>query len=173
MLRLTLFATLLGAVLAGLTGMMLARQNSILGGDPSVANLYRVVVPLLALAALTGALVLERTPVLGMLLLLAGCGLGIASGGIWLLPGAAVGTVWAARKQLAARYTLGFLLLIPGIAAGFYGLLGTLSYAADIPVRGLPPGLANPLSLGQALAPLELLPVAWLGAWLLLRRRTS
>lgn len=173
MLRLTLFATLLGAVLTVLAAWMLARQNALQGGEPALANLYHVVVPLLAVVALAGALLLERIPVLGMLLLISGCGLGIAWGGIWLLPGTAVGTVWAARKRVAARFTLGFLLLIPGVAAGFYGAFGTLSYASAIPVGGLPPGLANPLSLRQALAPLELLPVAWLGAWLLLGRANN
>ncbi|MGH9394584.1 MAG: hypothetical protein ACRD1E_10475, partial [Terriglobales bacterium] len=89
-------------------------------------------------------------------------------GGAWLLPGAVLGSIWAARRRLSAQLTLGYLLLIPGVAAAYFGLVGTLSYLSGISSRGLPPGLANPLDLGQALAPLELLPLALLGAWLLL-----
>lgn len=170
-LRLALFASLAGAALTIFYARLLARQDALSLADASGLGTYHgVLVPLLALAAVAGALVLERSAVLGMVLLLLGCGLGLPGGAVWLLPGAVLGCVWAARHQFAARATLGFLLLVPGVAAVYYGLLGWLSYDSSLPARGLPPGLANPLSLRQALAPMELLPLALLGAWLLLTR---
>jgi len=170
-LRMMLFATLAGAALTIFYARLLARQDALSLADASgLATYHGVLVPLLALAAVVGALVLERSPVRGMTLLLLGTGLGLPGGAVWLLPGAVLGCVWAARHQFAARATLGFLLLIPGVAAGYYGLLGWWSYSSTLPARGLPPGLANPISLRQALAPLEVLPLAILGAWLLLTR---
>ncbi|HVA64474.1 MAG TPA: hypothetical protein VNF74_12170 [Terriglobales bacterium] len=173
-LRLALFATLLGAVLTILYAQVLARQDALAAVDPSgLASYHRILVPLLAITAVAGVLVLERAAALGMLLMLAGSGLALAGGGVWMLPGAFFGCVWAARHHSIARATLGFLLLLPGIAAGYYGLVSALSYASQIPVRSLPPSLSAPLTMAQALAPLQLLPLALLGAWLLVERPGS
>jgi hypothetical protein len=53
------------------------------------------------------------------------------------------------------------------LAGGYYGVIGTLGWISQVPVEGLVPNLGQPLGLAQALAPLELLPLALLGAWLL------
>lgn len=170
-LRISLFATLLGAVLTILYAQVLARQDLLATSDTAgLASYHRILVPLLAITAVAGALVLERAAVLGMLLVMAGTGLALAGGGIWLLPGAVFACTWAGRHHAGARATLGFLLLIPGVAAGYYAVVAAISFASQIPVRGLPPSLSAPLSLAQALAPLELLPMAVLGAWLLVAK---
>ncbi|MGH9394283.1 MAG: hypothetical protein ACRD1E_08955, partial [Terriglobales bacterium] len=70
-LRMALYATRLGAVLTVLTAWMRARQDA-LAGAAAMAGFHAVLVPLLALLALGGALLLERTPAMGMLLLLLG-----------------------------------------------------------------------------------------------------
>jgi hypothetical protein len=169
-LRLTLFAMLLGAVLTILYAWVLAPPPLPLDAEAAGAgSLHGVLVPLMALAAVVGVLALERAAVLAVVLMLAGAGVSLAAGAAWLVPGALLGCIWAARRQPAARTTLGFLLLLPGVAFGYYGLMATLAYLSGQPVFGLPPGLAQPSSLAQALAPLELLPVALLGAWLLVR----
>ncbi len=171
-LRVTLFAALLGAVLTVLYAWVLARQDVLAPVDAAgLASYHRVLVPLLAATVVLGALVLERATVLGMVMLLAGCGLALAGGGIWLAPAMVLGCVWAARKKPMARLLLGMLLLIPSAAGVYYGLIGGLSFATGLPAPGLPPQLADPITLAQALAPLELLPVAWLGGWLIVSRR--
>ncbi len=171
-LRLTLFAALLGAVLTVLYAGMLARQDALAPVDAAgLASYHKVLVPLLALTAVLGALALERATVLGMVMLLAGCGLALAGGGIWLAPAMLLGCTWAARKNPAARLLLGLLLLAPSAAAIYYGLIGGLSFVTGLPAPGLPPQLADPITLAQALAPLQLLPVAWLGGWLIVSRR--
>lgn len=173
-LRLILFCAFLGTILTVVYARLLARQDGPAGlNSPSLSSYHLVLVPLLALLALAGALWLERHPAWGMVCLVTGCGLGLPGGAIWLLPASLLACAWAAVRQAAARTVLGFLLLLPGIASGYYGALGGLSYISGIPVRGLPPGLLAPNSLGQALAPLELIPVALLGAWLLLTRVAS
>lgn len=173
-LRLILFCTILGVVLTVVYARLLARQDGAAGvSNSGLSSYHLVLVPLLALLALAGALWLERHPAWGMICLLAGCGPALPGGAVWLLPATVLACAWAAVRQNAARTVLGFLLLLPGIASGYYGALGSLSYISDIPVRGLPPGLLAPTSLGQALAPLELIPVALLGAWLLLTRAAS
>lgn len=173
-LRLTLFCALLGSVLTVVYAWLLARQDA---GSPldasGLASYHQVLVPLLAIAALGGALILERRPVAGMALLLLGTGLGLPGGAAWLLPAAVLGCVWAAQHDAPARIVLGFLLLLPGIASVYYGALAGLSYLSGVPVHILPPGLLAPADLLQALAPLQLLPVALLGAWLLVTRRPS
>ncbi|HEY8055668.1 MAG TPA: hypothetical protein VIE13_07135 [Terriglobales bacterium] len=168
-LRLTLFTMLLGAVLTILYAWVLAPPPLPLDGDAAAGGLHGVLIPLMALLAIVGALVLERAAALGVLLMLAGAGVCLSGGAAWLVPGALLGCIWAARRQPAARTTLGLVLLIPGIAFGYYGLMSTVSFSTGLPVFGLPPGLAEPASLAQALAPLELLPIAVLGAWLLVR----
>jgi hypothetical protein len=168
-LRLTLFAMLLGAVLTILYAWVLAPAPLPLEDAAGAGSLHGVLVPLMALAAVAGVLALERAAVLGVVLMLAGAGVSLAAGAAWLVPGALLGCIWAARRQPAARATLGFLLLLPGVAFGYYGLMGTLAYLSGLSVFGLPPGLAQPSTLTQALAPLELLPLAVLGAWLLVR----
>jgi hypothetical protein len=171
-LRVTLFASLLGAALTVVYAWVLARQDGLAPVDASgLASYHRVLVPLLALTAVLGALALERATVLGMTMLLAGCGLSLAGGGIWLVPAMLLGCTWAARKRPAARLLLGLLLLVPSAAAIYYGLIGGLSFVTGLPAPGLPPQLADAMTLGQALAPLELLPVAWLGGWLVVSRR--
>lgn len=170
-LRLTLYCSLLGAVLTILYAWVLARQDALAALDASgLASYHQILVPLLAVGALAGVLILERAPTLGVLLMLLGTLLGLAGGAVWLLPGTFLACVWAARHDLPARLTLGFLLLLPGIAAGYYGLLGGLSFASQVPVADFLNALGAPLSLAQALAPLELLPLALLGAWLLVDR---
>lgn len=170
-LRVALFATLLGAVLTAVYAWVLARADTSAALDAAgFASFQYILVPLLALTALVGVLLLERSAVLGMILLLAGASLSLGGGGVWLLPGAVLGCIWAARHSPPAQITLGFLLLVPGIAAGYYGVIGTLSYLSQIPAQDAAPNLAAPLSLAQAMAPLELLPLAVLGAWLLVER---
>jgi hypothetical protein len=171
-LRATLFAALLGAALTVVYAWVLARQDAMAPVDASgLASYHTVLVPLLALTAVLGALALERATVLGMVMLLAGCGLSLAGGGVWLVPAMLLGCIWAARTKPAARLLLGLLLLAPSAAAIYYGVIGGLSYVTGLPAPGLPPQLADPITLAQALAPLELLPVAWLGSWLIVSRR--
>lgn len=168
-LRLTLFTMLLGAVLTILYAWVLAPPLPLDGDVSGAGNLHGVLVPLMALVAVAGVLALERAAVLAVVLMLVGAGVSLAAGAAWLLPGALLGCIWAARRQAAARTTLGLLLLLPGVTFGYYGIMGTLAYLCRLSVFGLPPGLAQPSTLAQALAPLELLPVAVLGAWLLVR----
>lgn len=173
-LRVTLYCGILGAILSVVYARLLAHQDTQAAEySPGLSSYHLVLVPLLALLALAGVLWLERHPAWGMICMLTGCGLGLPGGAIWLLPATVLACAWAAIHQISARIVLGFLLLLPGIASGYYGALGGLSYISGIPVRGLPPGLLAPTSLGQALAPLELIPVALLGAWLLLTRPAS
>jgi hypothetical protein len=171
-LRVTLFAALLGAALTVVYAWVLARQDALAPVDASgLASYHKVLVPLLALTVVLGVLALERATVLGMVMLLAGCGLSLAGGGVWLVPAMLLGCTWAARKKTAARLLLGLLLLVPSAAAMYYGVIGGLSFLTGLPAPGLPPQLADPITLAQALAPLELLPVAWLGSWLIVSRR--
>ncbi|MGH3183129.1 MAG: hypothetical protein ACRDOE_14680, partial [Streptosporangiaceae bacterium] len=110
-LRLALFATLLGAVLTIVYAWVLSRSDALTASNPAgLASYHRVLVPLLALAALVGALLLERLAWLGMLLMLTTSGLALAGGGVWLLPGAVLGCIWAARHSPPARITLGYSL---------------------------------------------------------------
>lgn len=157
-LRLALFLSLLGAALAVLYAWAWSRASA-----PAAPALMAV----LALVTVAGALVVESWPVLGMLLLLGGSLAGLGAGSVWMLPGAACGCIWAAREHRAARATLGLLLLLPGAAAIFFGMIDGLSYVTGVPLHGLPGGLMMPASLLQALAPLEFLPLAVGGAWLL------
>jgi hypothetical protein len=168
-LRVAVFCILLGALLTMLNAWLVkAPPVSDAAGMPG----YReIIVPLLAGAATAGVLMLERAPTAGMLLCVFGALFSLAGDGIWLLPGTVCACIWAARHGGTARKTLGFLLLIPGIAAGYYGVVGTLAFVSGTDLPGLPPGLSAPLSLAQALAPLELLPVAVVGAWLLLKKQ--
>ncbi len=170
-LRLTLYCTLLGAVLTMISAWMRAGQDHLAPVDAAgLASYHQILVPLLSLAAMAGVLMLERAAAAGMTIMLLATGLGLGGGAAWLLPGLLLACIWAARHHHAARVTLGFLLLLPGIAAGYYGILGSLSFLARVQVTGLPPSLSAPLTLTQALAPLELLPLALLGAWLLIAR---
>ncbi len=169
-LRASIFAVLLGAVLTILYAWFLAPADAYSAATAvGVASFQRVLVPILAATALTGVLVLERAPVLGVVLMVLGTGLGWAGGAAWLLPGAVLGCFWAAHRHAGARATLGFLLLLPGVAAVYYALLAAIAYSSDLPVRGLPPQWAQPATLAQALQPLEWLPLALVGAWLLVR----
>ncbi|MGH9413353.1 MAG: hypothetical protein ACRD0Y_06390 [Terriglobales bacterium] len=164
----TTFATLLGAVLTILYAWFLAQPDVLSVLTPSAfASFDRILVPLLAFTAVIGVLVLDRMATLGLVLLLAGTVFGLTGGTIWLLPGAVLGCIWAARHHRAARATLGFLLLVPGVAAVFYALLAALGVLSGLPASSLGP--FAPRSLGQDLAPLEFLPLALLGAWLLVR----
>lgn len=160
-LRLTLFATLLGAVMTLMAAYVWAS-----GVSPDSGS--RVLAAVLAAVAVAGVLVLERAPVVGLVLMLVASGLGLGSGTAWLAPAAALAGIWAARHSRRARHLLGFLLLVPGVAGGYYGVIGTLGWVSHVPVDGLVPNLGQPLGLAQALAPLELLPLALLGAWLLI-----
>ncbi|MGH9475137.1 MAG: hypothetical protein ACRD1C_02270 [Terriglobales bacterium] len=169
-LRVAIFAMLLGAVMTLLYAWFLARPVGVVPTpEPGLASFLHVLVPILAAMAVVGVLLLERAPVLGVVFMLAGTLPGLAGGAIWLIPGAALGCILAARRHAAARATLGFLLLLPGIAASYYGFIGGIGFALGEPVHGLPPVMAQPLTLGQALLPLEFLPLALLGAWLLVR----
>jgi hypothetical protein len=160
-LRSTLFLTLLGAVLA-LVYTFVRTQPSELG------PLAWVVVLILAGLTVLGVLLLERAAAGAMILMLVATGLGLGNGTAWLIPGVVLAAIWAANHNRRARTILGFLLLLPGIAGGYYGLLGTLGFISHVPLDGLLPNLGQPLRLAQALAPLELLPLALLGAWLLI-----
>ncbi|MGH9417883.1 MAG: hypothetical protein ACRD01_14775 [Terriglobales bacterium] len=161
-LRLALLLSLLGAALSVFYAWAWTQPAA-----PAAPALM----PVLALVTVAGALVLESWPVLGMLLLLGGSLPGLTVGSLWMAPGAACGCFWAARERRAARATLGLLLLLPGAAAIFFGVIGGLSYATGVPLHGLPGGLITPGSMLQALAPVELLPLAVAGAWLLVASR--
>lgn len=155
-LRVAMFTMLLGAVMTVLYAWFQAQP-----GMPLAI--------LLAAAAVAGVLLLERLAVLAVLLMLGAAALGLAAGAMWLAPGAVLGCIWAARRRAGARATLGFVLLVPSLAAVYFGLIGGIGFALGEPVHGLPPALAQPLTMAQALAPLEFFPLAVLGAWLLVR----
>ncbi|HEY7839606.1 MAG TPA: hypothetical protein VIC54_13500 [Terriglobales bacterium] len=157
-LRLAIFATVLGA------GLMLPYTWV---WAPGLGGAGRVLVPVLAAVTVAGVLLLERAAAVGLVLMLTATGAGLESGTAWLAPGVVLAAMWAARHNLRARKLLGFLLLVPGLAGGYYGVIGTLGWISQVPVEGLVPNLGQPLGLAQALAPLELLPLALLGAWLL------
>lgn len=168
-LRVTTFAVLLGAVLTILYAWFLAQPDALTALPPAgLARFEHVLVPLLAVMTVVGVFVLDRVAVLGVILMLTGTAAGLAGGAIWLVPGTVLGCIWAVRRQRTARAAVGFLLLVPGVAAVFYGLLGALAFLSGQPFRASALG-AMPLSLGQALRPLEWLPLALLGAWLLVR----
>ncbi|TAN23491.1 MAG: hypothetical protein EPN33_04920 [Acidobacteria bacterium] len=168
-LRVTTFAVLLGAVLTILYAWFLAQPDALNALPPAgLASFEHVLVPLLAVMTVVGVFVLDRVAVLGVILMLSGTAAGLAGGAIWLVPGTVLGCIWAVQRQSAARAAVGFLLLVPGVAAVFYGLLGALAFLSGQPFRASALG-AIPLSLGQALLPLEWLPLALLGAWLLVR----
>ena len=174
LLRCTLFTGVLGATLAIVHAFFLGSFNeldSVLQID--AASYHQVLVPLLALAALAGALILERQPAGGMVLLLAGTLLGLFGGTLYLVPAALLGAAWAVRHSTAARLILGFLLLVPGILSVYYGVLAMLSWVGGDAMPGLPPGLDHPVSLHQAVLPFVLLPAALLGAWLLADNRRA
>ncbi|HXR98433.1 MAG TPA: hypothetical protein VN709_11390 [Terriglobales bacterium] len=166
-LRVAVFCILLGALLTALNAWLV--KSAGMSDAAGMAAYREVVVPLLAGMAVAGVLMLERAPTTGMLLCVFGALFSLAGDGIWLLPGTVCACIWAVRHKALARTMLGFLLLIPGIAAGYYGIVGTLAFVSGTDLPGLPPGLSAPLSLAQAVAPLELLPVAVLGAWLLIK----
>ncbi len=168
LLRCTLFTGVLGATLAIVHAFFLGSFNdfdTVLQID--AATYHQVLVPLLALVALAGVLILERQPVGGIVLLWVGTLLGLFGGTLYLVPAAVLGAAWAVRHSTPARMLLGFLLLVPGILSVYYGVLALLSWVGGDAMPGLPPGLDHPISLHQALKPLLLLPLALLGAWLL------
>lgn len=160
---LAIFFTALGAAL------MLARSHRL----QSAARLaHRAglpfphwLTPVGALLALGGVALLERFPLPGILTATLGAVIAFPGGGWLLLPGLAIGFIWAARRHAVARLLLGFGLLLPGLMSVFYSLEAGIGLLGSQPLPGLPPGLSIPapwlwLLLG--------LPPAWLGAWLLL-----
>lgn len=170
-LRITLFLAVLGGVLTAVYSLFLANYDP-LGetlGLPATA-FHQVIVPLLALAAVTGALIVERQPLFGMLLLLGAALLASSAGGVYLAPAAVLACYWAQRHHSGARMALGFILLIPGVVTVYYGLAALLVLATGQSMPGMPPSLDPPASLRGALLPFALLPAALLGAWLLADR---
>ncbi|MGH9467202.1 MAG: hypothetical protein ACRD1Y_07590 [Terriglobales bacterium] len=173
LLRISVFAVLLGAVMTILYAWFLIPVSSLptMGPALGLASFERVLVPILAITAVIGVLIIERAAVFGVVLLLVGTALGLSGGSIWLVPGAVLACVWAGKNRAMARTALGFLLLVPGVAICYIGLLAGIDFLSQLPARGLPSSIwyASPQSLGQALLPLEFLPLALLGAWLLVR----
>lgn len=173
LLRLVLLAAILGAVL---TVIQTALPASVLPPDsagttvlgvPAVAY-HQVLLPLLALVALAGALILDKQTLGGLFLLLGGTILALPGGGTYLIPAAILGAAWAAWRHDAARTALGLVLLIPGVVAGYYGLAAAISLAGHGVMPGLPPSLDPPARWAQLAWPLGLLAAGWIGAWLLL-----
>lgn len=170
-LRLTLFAAVLGAILSVVDSEFIATYDpfAVHLGIPATV-FHQLIVPILALVAVTGALILERQPLAGMFLLLGATLLSLGGSATYLAPAAVLGCFWAQRRVPAARTALGYILLLPGVVTVYYGLAALLSYASRQAMPGMPPGLDPPDSLRQALLPLIFLPVALLGAWLLAER---
>ncbi|MGH9535564.1 MAG: hypothetical protein ACRD2E_11980 [Terriglobales bacterium] len=171
LLRLTLLAVVLGAVLTVVEGALpvTAGPYATVLGVPAAAY-YQVLIPLLALVAVAGALILDRQPLLGLLLLLGGTLLALRGGGMYLAPAALLGAAWAVWRHRAARAALGLVLLIPGVVAGYYGLAAAITRLSGAPLPGLPAALSPPGRWGQLALPLAMLLVGWLGAVLLLSR---
>ena len=168
LLKITLFGVVLGAVLAAIYTFVLSSYTPLDQFLYLTADHYhRVLVPLLCAVAVVGALVLERIPALGLTVILVATLLGLGGGTVYLLPGAILASVWAARHNLTARLLLGFLLLVPGVIGVYYSLAAVISFYARQPLPGMPPSLNPPLTLGDALQPMRLLPMALIGAWLL------
>lgn len=170
LLRLVLLAAILGAVLtvieAALPVAGFGAGATVFG--VSAAAYHQVLVPLLALVALAGALILDKQVLCGLLLLVGGALLALP-GGAYLAPAAALGAGWAAWRHAGARLAVGLVLLIPGAVAGYYGLAAAITLAGGRGgMPGLPPSLDPPLRWAQLALPLGMLAVAWLGAWLLL-----
>lgn len=166
-LRSTMFVTLLGAVMVLVYTWMGVHSGGLEAMDGSGGGALLVLVPVLAAVTVAGVMVLERAAATGLVMMLVGTGLGLGNGTAWLIPGVILAAIWAAGHNARARVLLGFLLLVPGVAGGYYGAVGTLGFLSHVPLDGLLPNLGQPLGLRQALAPLELLPLALLGAWLL------
>lgn len=168
LLKITLFGVVLGAVLAVIYTFFLSSYTPLDQFLYLTADHYhRVLVPLLCMAAVAGVLVLERIPALGLSMILVATLLGLGGGTVYLLPGALLAAVWAARHNLMARLMLGFLLLVPGVIGVYYSLAAAISFYARQPLPGMPPSLNPPLTLSDALQPMRLLPIALIGAWLL------
>lgn len=168
LLKITLFGVVLGAVMAVIYTFFLSAYTPLdqflyLSAD----RYHRVLVPILCAAAVVGALMLERIPPLGLSMVLVATLLGLAGGTVYLVPGALLAAVWAARHNLTARLLLGFLLLVPGVIGVYYSLAAFISFYARQPLPGMPPSLSPPLSMHDALQPMRLLPLALIGAWLL------
>ena len=171
LLRMTIFGVALGAILVIFDSLFLRLYTLVtLPFDLSPALYHRVLVPLVCLVAVGGALALERAPAAGLLLIWPGVALAWLGAGWYLLPGAALATIWSVRRDPLARAAVGFLLLIPGVLAVYFSLAAALSLYAGEPFPGLPPGLDPPTNWTAALIPMRLLPAAILGAWLLLAR---
>jgi hypothetical protein len=168
LLKMTLFSVVLGAVLAIIYTFFLSSYSPL---DRflylSAEHYHHVLVPLFCGAAVIGVLILDRIPPLGIAMILLGSLLGLAGGTVYLLPGALLAAIWAARHNLTAKLMLGFLLLVPGVIGVYYSLAAVISFYARQPLPGMPPSLNPPLSLGDALQPMRLLPMALIGAWLL------
>lgn len=172
LLRLTLVAAVLGAVLTVLEGALrsgFGPYATVLGLPASAY--YQVLIPLLALVALAGSLILDKQPLVGLLLLIGGTMLVLPGGG-YLIPAAVLGGAWAAWRHSAARAALGLVLLIPGVVAGYYGLAAAVARISGSTLPGLPPSLSPPTHWGQLTMPLAMLLVAWLGAVLLMSRES-
>lgn len=174
LLKITLFGVVLGAVLAAIYTFFLSSYTPLDQFLYLTADHYhRVLVPLLCVAAVVGALLLERVPALGLAVILLTALLGLGGGTVYLLPGAFLASVWAARHNLTARLLLGFLLLVPGVIGVYYSLAAWISFYARQPLPGMPPSLNPPLTLSDALQPMRLLPLALIGAWLLTGEEAS
>lgn len=174
LLKITLFGVVLGAVLAVIYTFFLSTYTPLDHFLSLTAGHYhRVLVPLLCAAAVIGVLILDRIPVLGLTMILVATLLGLSGGTVYLVPGALLASVWAARHNLTARMMLGFLLLVPGVIAVYYSLAACISFYARQPLPGMPPSLNPPLTLSDALQPMRLLPVALIGAWLLTGQEPS
>lgn len=168
LLNVTLFGIVLGAVLTVIYSIFLSSYNRFdeflsLSAD----HYHHILVPAFCVTAVIGALLLDRIAALGLLLILVATLLGLAGGTVYLLPGAVLAAIWAARHDVTARLMLGFLLLVPGVIAVYYSLAALISYWARQPLPGMPVSLSPPLSLADALQPMRMLPSALLGAWLL------
>ncbi len=112
--------------------------------------------------AIAGIALLERFPLPALLLALLGTMIAFPAGGWLLVPGLALGAIWAARHHALARLLLGFGLLLPGIMVGFYGLEDWLGRLGRQPLNRLPLTSSPLIWLLCGLIP------AWLGAWMLL-----
>lgn len=172
--RWTLFLTLLGALLTLAEAWFLAAPAPFaLTLGIGAATWNQIVAPLLALVAIMGALLLERRPLGGMTCLLGAALVLLFSGGYALAPAAVLGCVWAQRRHAGARAALGFILLLPGIVAGYYGVAAMICFTSGEAMPGMPPSLNPPLSLARALTPFAFLPLALLGAWMLTGKSPS
>lgn len=158
--RLTLYCVILGAVITvlapGLAGADWSRVWPALG---------------FGCLALAGALLLDRLPWLGMLAMLLAAGLSAQRGNFWIVPGSLLGAGVAAHRSRAALRLVGYLLLIPGIAALHLAAMASISLLSGLRMPGLPDALNPPLGWPAALQSLWLLPLALAGAWILTDKR--